>query len=135
MIGDTQTAALVGRNGSIDWLCLPHFNSPACFASLLGKEEHGCWQIAPDEEITATSRRYREGTLVLETEFTTASGGCVRLVDCMPPRHSDPDVVRVVEGVRGKVKMRMKLVIRFDYGSVVPWVHRVDDRIVGRGGS
>jgi GH15 family glucan-1,4-alpha-glucosidase len=129
MIGDTQTAALVGRNGSIDWLCLPHFNSPACFASLVGKEEQGCWQLAPAEEIATTTRRYREGTLVLETEFTTAGGGCVRIVDFMPPRQVDPDVVRLVEGVRGRVKMRMKLLIRFDYGSVVPWVRRVDDHI------
>jgi GH15 family glucan-1,4-alpha-glucosidase len=129
IIGDTQTVALVARNGSMDWLCLPHFNSPACFAALLGTDHHGCWLLAPDEEIAETRRCYRDGTLVLETEFTTVSGGRVRVIDCMPPRASDPDVVRVVEGVRGRVKMRMKLVLRFDYGSVVPWVRRVDDRI------
>lgn len=128
IIGDTQTAALVGRNGSIDWLCLPHFGSPACFAALLGREDHGCWLLAPAEEVTATRRRYREGTLVLETDFET-SGGAVRLIDCMPPRQDDPDLVRMVEGLRGRVKMRMKLVIRFDYGFVVPWVRRVDDRV------
>lgn len=128
LIGDTQTAALVGRNGSIDWLCLPRFDSGACFSALLGNEEHGCWRISPAEEIVATHRRYRPGTLILETEFETANG-CVRLVDCMPPRDRDPDVVRVVEGVRGRVKMQMRLIIRFDYGAVVPWVRRVDDRI------
>lgn len=128
IIGDTQTVALVSRSGSIDWLCLPRFDSAACFAALLGTPDHGCWRIAPAEEITATRRAYRRGTLVLETEFETASG-CVRLVDCMPPRHRDPDVVRVVEGVRGRVKMRMELVIRFDYGSIVPWVRHIDDRI------
>jgi GH15 family glucan-1,4-alpha-glucosidase len=126
LIGDTQTVALVGRNGSIDWLCLPRFDSAACFAALLGNEEHGCWKIAPADEITATRRQYRDGTLVLETEFETAAG-CVRLIDSMPPRERDPDVVRLVQGIRGRVKMRMKLVIRFDYGSAVPWVRRVDD--------
>src|SRR4051812_38617153 len=100
LIGDTQAVALVGRNGSIDWLCLPRFDSGACFAALLGGEEHGCWQIAPqEEEITASRRAYREGTLILEQEFETADG-CVRLIDCMPPRDRDPDVVRVVRGVR-----------------------------------
>ena len=122
LIGDTQTAALVGRNGSIDWLCLPRFDSGACFAALLGDETHGFWQIAPDGEIKATRRRYRPDTLVLETEFEMADGGCVRLVDCMPPRETYPDVVRLVEGVRGRVKMRLRLAVRYDYGSVVPWV-------------
>ena len=122
LIGDTQTAALVGRNGSIDWLCLPRFDSGACFAALLGNENHGFWQIAPDGEIKTTRRRYRPDTLVLETEFEMADGGCVRLVDCMPPRKTYPDVVRLVEGVRGRVKMRLRLAVRFDYGSVVPWV-------------
>jgi GH15 family glucan-1,4-alpha-glucosidase len=128
LIGDTQTAALVGRNGSMDWLCLPRFDSGACFAALLGNEEHGCWRIFPAEEVTATRRCYRDGTLILETEFETA-GGCVRLVDCMPPRERNPDVVRVVQGVRGRVKMQMRLTIRFDYGSIVPWVRRVEDRL------
>ncbi len=129
IIGDTQTAALVGRNGSIDWLCLPHFDSGACFAALLGNQEHGYWRISPAEEVTDTQRRYRDGTLVLETDFTTRGGNCVRLVDCMPPRKHDPDVVRVVQGVRGRVAMRMELVIRFDYGSIVPWVRRVGDHL------
>jgi GH15 family glucan-1,4-alpha-glucosidase len=130
IIGDTQTVALVGRNGSIDWLCFPRFDSAACFAALLGKEEHGCWKIAPaeGEEITASRRAYRDGTLILETEFETASG-CVRLIDAMPIRERDADIVRIVEGVRGTVRMKMLLVVRFDYGSIVPWTRRVDDRL------
>ena len=128
LIGDTQTVALVGRNGSIDWLCLPRFDSGACFAALLGSEEHGCWKIAPSEELIATRRAYRKGTLILETEFETA-GGCVRLTDCMPPRRRDADVVRLVQGVRGRVRMKMLLIVRFDYGSIVPWIRRVNDRL------
>jgi GH15 family glucan-1,4-alpha-glucosidase len=125
VIGDTQTAALVARNGSIDWLCLPRFDSPACFAALLGDASHGRWLIAPSGETVACTRRYRGDSLVLETEFTTATG-TVRLVDCMPPRDRTPDLVRVVEGVTGEVVMEMDLVVRFDYGSIVPWVRRVD---------
>jgi GH15 family glucan-1,4-alpha-glucosidase len=128
LIGDTQTAALVGLDGSIDWLCLPRFDSAACFAALLGDEQHGRWLLAPAGEVISTRRRYRDGTLVLETEFETSSG-CVRVVDCMPPREREPDVVRVVQGLRGCVRMQSELVIRFDYGSVVPWVHRVDDHL------
>ncbi len=123
LIGDLQTAALVGRDGSIDWLCLPRFDSTACFASLLGDERHGRWLLTPAGEVTATRRRYRPGTLVLETEFDTAEG-TVRLVDFMPPRGRYPDLVRIVEGVSGQVPMRMKLVIRFDYGTAIPWVRR-----------
>jgi GH15 family glucan-1,4-alpha-glucosidase len=121
LIGDTQTAALVGRDGSIDWLCLPRFDSGACFAALLGTPEHGRWQIAPAEPVRRVTRRYRDQTLVLETTFETDSGA-VRLLDCMPPRGRAPDVLRLVEGVRGRVPMHMSLVIRFDYGSIVPWV-------------
>lgn len=128
IIGDTQTVALVGRNGSIDWLCVPSFDSAACFAALLGTEEHGCWLIAPEEELVATRRAYRPGTLILETEFETASG-CVRLIDCMPLRLHDADLLRVVEGVRGRVRMRMRLIVRFDYGSIVPWLRRREDRL------
>ncbi|MDA8360101.1 MAG: glycoside hydrolase family 15 protein [Actinomycetota bacterium] len=125
MIGDLHTAALVGANGSIDWLCLPHFDSGACFASLLGTSEHGYWKIAPagDGAVTATRRRYREGTLVLETEFDTAEG-TIRVTDCMPIREEHPQVVRLVEGVRGSVPVRMELCVRFDYGQSVPWVTR-----------
>ncbi|HSH61448.1 MAG TPA: glycoside hydrolase family 15 protein [Acidimicrobiales bacterium] len=128
LIGDTQTAALVGRDGSIDWLCLPRFDSGACFAALVGSHEHGHWQLGPAGGAFASSRRYRGDSLVLETTFTTAEGA-VRIVDCMPPRKRDPDVVRVVEGVSGRVPMRMKLAIRFDYGRTIPWVRRVDGRL------
>src|SRR6059058_3373640 len=97
LIGDCQTVALVGRNGSIDWLCFPRFDSGACFAALLGDEDNGRWLIAPEGPVRRTTRRYREGTLVLETDFETESG-TVRLIDCMPPRGESPDVVRVVVG-------------------------------------
>ena len=133
LIGDTQTAALVATDGSIDWLCLPYFDSAACFAALLGRRDHGRWQIAPASPITAIRRRYRDATLVLETEFTTAEG-VVRLIDCMPPRQGAPDVVRIVEGVRGDVPMTTDLVIRFDYGSIVPWVRRIDGVLRAIGG-
>jgi GH15 family glucan-1,4-alpha-glucosidase len=132
-LSDTETAALVGRNGSIDWLCMPRFDSGAFFAKLLGGEQNGFWQIAPKAPVTRTSRRYRGDTLILETEFETAEG-CVRLVDCMPLRDEFPDVVRVVEGVRGRVDMVMSLVIRFDYGRIVPWVQRADGGIVATAG-
>jgi GH15 family glucan-1,4-alpha-glucosidase len=125
LIGDTQAAALVGRDGSIDWLCLPRFDSPACFAALLGTPEHGRWLIAPRDPVTRTSRRYLGNSLVLATDVETASGA-IRIVDCMPPRGSEPDLVRVVEGVSGEVAVDMELVIRFDYGSIVPWVRTVD---------
>ena len=130
LIGDCQTAALVGRDGSIDWLCFPRFDSPACFAALLGSPEHGRWQIAPAEPIRSVRRRYRPGTLILETEFETDSGA-VTLIDFMPPRTDGPDLVRIVQGVRGEVRMRLDLVVRFDYGWVVPWVRRLPDE---RGG-
>jgi len=133
LIGDTQTAALVGRNGSIDWLCVPRFDSPACFAALLGDPSHGRWRLAPSGEVRHLSRRYRGQSLVLETEFTT-DGGCVRVVDCMPPRRREPDLVRVVEGVRGDVTMEMELIVRFDYGSIVPWVRQHEGRLLAIGG-
>ncbi len=122
MIGDCHTAALVGRDGSIDWLCLPRFDSPACFAALLGSPENGRWRIAAKGEIRGVRRRYRPGTLILETEFETAEG-VVEVIDFMPVRDRTPDLVRIVRGVRGKVPMRCELTIRFDYGSIVPWVH------------
>jgi len=126
LIGDLQTAALVGRTGSIDWLCFPRFDSGACFAALLGTEHDGRWLIAPDCEVRRVERRYRERTLVHELEFHT-DDGIVRLIDFMPPRGKDPDVVRIVEGVEGEVPMLMDLVLRFDYGSIVPWVRHVSD--------
>jgi len=125
LIGDTQTAALVGDDGSIDWLCLPRFDSAACFAALLGGPEHGRWLIAPDSEIRARRRRYRPNSLVLETEYDV-DGGTVRVTDVMPPRQTDPDLVRVVEGVRGEVRMRMELAVRYDYGYVSPWIRSID---------
>jgi GH15 family glucan-1,4-alpha-glucosidase len=133
LIGDMQTAGLVSRDGSIDWMCLPHFDSAACFAALVGTPEHGRWIITPAGGVATVSRRYRPATLVLETEFTTPDGA-VRLVDCMPPRHEAPDIIRLVEGVRGEVLMRLELVIRFDYGSIVPWVRRADGVIHAIGG-
>jgi GH15 family glucan-1,4-alpha-glucosidase len=125
LIGDTHTAGLVSREGSIDWLCMPRFDSPACFAALLGDEGNGRWLLAPAGPVREVRRRYQGDSLVLETEHRT-DDGVVRVVDCMPPRQHDPDVARVVEGVRGRVPMRMELIIRFDYGSIVPWVRRVD---------
>jgi len=125
LIGDTHTAGLVSREGSIDWLCLPRFDSPACFAALLGDEGNGRWLLAPAGPVREVRRRYQGDTLVLETEHRT-DDGVVRVVDCMPPRQQDPDVARVVEGVRGRVPMRMELTIRFDYGSIVPWVRQME---------
>jgi GH15 family glucan-1,4-alpha-glucosidase len=123
LIGDCHTAALVARDGSIDWLCFPRFDSGACFAALLGNEENGRWLLHPAEKVRALRRRYRPHTLVLETEYETESGA-VAVIDCMPPRSKEPDLVRMVLGKRGQVRMRMQLTIRFDYGSIVPWVRR-----------
>jgi GH15 family glucan-1,4-alpha-glucosidase len=123
LIGDLHTAALVGRDGSIDWLCLPRFDSEACFAGLLGEDRHGHWRIAPAGGNTRVQRRYRPDTLVLETEFTVDSG-TARLVDCMPPRESDPVLVRMIEGVSGTVDLRMTLAAAFEYGSAEPRVLR-----------
>ena len=125
-LSDTQTAALVGRNGSVDWLCFPRFDSAACFAALLGEPKNGRWLIAPADESAEVTRRYRGHTLILETTFETKDGA-VRLIDFMPPRGTNPDIVRIVEGVRGKVALRMELIIRFDYGDVVPWVRKCGD--------
>ena len=123
LIGDLHTAALVGRDGSIDWLCLPRFDSEACFAGLLGEDRHGHWRIAPPGGNSRVQRRYRPDTLVLETEFTVDSG-TARLVDCMPPRESDPVLVRMIEGVSGTVDLRMTLAAAFEYGSAEPRVLR-----------
>ena len=126
LIGDFHTAALVGHDGSIDWLCLPRFDSSACFAALLGSEENGRWLICPATQVRRVERRYRPDTLVLETTFETDEGA-VTLIDCMPPRSGNPALVRMVVGRRGQVPMRMQLILRFDYGSIVPWVERTDD--------
>jgi GH15 family glucan-1,4-alpha-glucosidase len=132
LVGDCETAALVGRDGSIDWLCLPRFDSPACFAALLGTPDHGRWRLAPAGEVRRVRRAYRGDTLVLETEFETETG-VAAVVDCMPP--GVPEVVRVVEGRQGRVAMGMELIIRFDYGSLVPWVRRTADGLAAVGGS
>ncbi|MGZ9190519.1 MAG: glycoside hydrolase family 15 protein, partial [Nitrospira sp.] len=121
LIGDTHTAALVSREGSLDWMCLPRFDSPACFAALLGTTEHGRWLLTPSGEITTIRRRYRGDTLVLETQYVTETGTAM-VLDFMPPRDRDINVGRIVVGVKGMVRMRMEMTIRFDYGSIVPWV-------------
>ena len=126
LIGDLQTAALVGRDGSIDWACFPRFDSGACFAALLGTTDHGRWLIAPRSDAWSPGRRYRENTLVLETEWET-DGGKARVIDFMPPRGEAPDIVRIVEGLAGEVEFDSELVIRYDYGSTLPWVRRMDD--------
>ncbi len=126
LIGDLNTAALVSRDGSIDWLCLPRFDSDACLAALLGTPANGRWLLAPADPIRRASQRYRENTLILETEFETDSG-VVRLTDFMPPADERHDIVRFVEVLRGRVRLRMELIVRFDYGEAVPWVRRSDD--------
>src|SRR6516162_8837948 len=126
IIGNNATAALVGRNGSIDWLCFPRFDSAACFAALLGSPDNGHWSIAPKATHPKVTRRYREGTLVLETEFSVPEGTVV-LIDCMDRRGGHQDVIRIVRGIRGRVPMQMELALRFDYGTVVPWVSRLED--------
>jgi GH15 family glucan-1,4-alpha-glucosidase len=127
LIGDCHSAALVGRDGSIDWLCWPRFDSPACFAALLGGREHGRWKIAPARGVRVTSRRaYRRDTLILETELETGEGAAT-LIDFMPVRNGQPDLVRVVAGRRGRMTMEMELVLRFGYGEIVPWVTRLPE--------
>ena len=127
LIGDLEAAALVGRTGSVDWLCLPRFDSASCFSALLGDDRHGRWLVAPAGQVRAMSRRYRPGTLVLETDLET-SEGAVRLIDFMPRRaQGPPRVMRIVEGLRGRVPMRMELSLRPDYGSIKPWIELASD--------
>jgi GH15 family glucan-1,4-alpha-glucosidase len=134
LIGDMHAAALVGRDGSVDWLCLPRFDSASCFTRLLGDERHGRWCVAPVGEPRASSRRYRPGTLVLETDFETADGA-VRVIDFMPRRGKGPPcLIRIVEGLSGRVPMRMELSLRPDYGSIVPWVERAPDGVIATAG-
>ncbi|MGX1852158.1 MULTISPECIES: glycoside hydrolase family 15 protein [unclassified Streptomyces] len=138
LIGDMQTAALVCRDGTVDWLCLPRFDSPAVFAGLLGTEEHGFWRMGPvngpgGRPVPADRRRYRGDSLVLESEWDTPRG-TVRVIDFMPPRDGAPQLIRIVEGVSGRVPMRSELRMRFSYGWVVPWVHKVDSRTVAVAG-
>jgi len=122
-LSDTQSGALVSRDGCVDWLCLPRFDSPACFASLLGESKNGHWRFFPGEEAVQIKRCYRGDTLILETTLKTATG-TVRLIDFMPPRGTNPDLVRIVEGVSGEVMMHMDLIIRFEYGLIIPWVRK-----------
>jgi GH15 family glucan-1,4-alpha-glucosidase len=126
LIGDCETAALVGRDGSIDWLCWPCFDSDACFSALLGNKKHGRWLISPAGEITSITRRYCGDSLILETRFETADGA-LTLIDFMPPRGEASDIVRLVRGEQGRVKMRMELIIRFGFGTDIPWVKRTDE--------
>ncbi len=133
LIGNTRTAALVGKDGSIDWMCVPRFDSNACFAALLGKQEHGHWQLGPARGVAAVRRAYRPDTLILETEFETEEGA-VRIIDCMPVWEERTDIVRIVECVRGSMPMRMELIMRFCYGTVTPWVRRVDDALLATAG-
>jgi hypothetical protein len=131
LIGDCRSAALVSRDGSIDWLCWPRFDSPACFAALLGRAEHGRWRIGPQQAAVSISRRYRPDTLILETVFETETGS-VALIDFMAMHGGDaskpPAVIRIVEGRRGSVAMRLDLALRFDYGAAIPWVTRLEFR-------
>src|SRR6266446_3686751 len=127
LIGDCEAAALVARDGSIDWLCWPRFDSDACFAALLGSNEHGRWQIAPRDKEARVARRYRENTLILETRFETREGAAT-LVDFMPIGATHSSSVRLVVGERGRLAMSTELVIRFGYGTIAPWVTRLGDR-------
>lgn len=133
LLGDTQTAALVGRDGSIDWLCLPRFDSGAVFAALLGTEQHGRWLLGPAGLARSSSWRYQGESLILETRFDTDTGS-VNVIDFMPPRGQSPDVIRIVEGISGRVPMRMELRLRFDYGRIVPWVRQDSGALVAVAG-
>ncbi|WP_133910360.1 glycoside hydrolase family 15 protein [Streptomyces sp. NBC_00582] len=134
LIGDEQTAALVGRDGSVDWLCLPRFDSAACFARLLGDEDNGHWRIAPKGvDGVCTRRAYRHDTLVLDTEWETGQGA-IRVTDLMPQRDRHPDLIRIVEGLRGRVTVRSRLRLRFDHGSIVPWMRRAEGHRVAVAG-
>jgi GH15 family glucan-1,4-alpha-glucosidase len=133
LIGDCQTAGLVGNDGSLDWLCLPRFDSPACFAALLGTPDHGRWRFHPAGVERASRQRYRDHTLIVETEFDTSSGS-VRLVDFMSLGSDVADVVRIVEGIRGSVQMEMDLTLRPDYGAAIPWIRRTDDGLTAIAG-
>jgi GH15 family glucan-1,4-alpha-glucosidase len=129
LIGDLNTAALVGRDGSIDWLCWPRFDSDSCFAALLGASDHGRWLIGPQDQSARMTRRYQDNTLILETRIETADG-VARLIDFMPPRNDGSHIVRIVVGERGHVELRSELILRFGYGAIVPWVTRVNDRTI-----
>jgi GH15 family glucan-1,4-alpha-glucosidase len=127
LLGDRRTAALVSRSGSVDWWCAPRFDAPACFAAVLGSPDNGRFSIAPKDAPVRTTRAYRPGTLVLETDYETATGR-VRVVDCLALGHSRPLLVRLVQGLEGIVDIAVELIVRFDYGSITPWVFRIDER-------
>ena len=129
LIGDCESAALVGRDGSIDWLCWPRFDSDACFAALLGDSEHGRWKVAPRDSACRATRRYRANTLILETCFET-DAGAARVIDFMPPQHHSSHILRIVVGERGSLDFRSELILRFGYGATVPWVTRIDANTV-----
>jgi GH15 family glucan-1,4-alpha-glucosidase len=133
LIGNLRTCALVGRDGSLDWLCFPRFDDPACFCALLGTQEQGRWLLAPAKGVRRVERRYREETLILETDFVTATGA-VRVIDFMPMWGERTDVIRIVEGLRGRVAMRLELLLRFGYGEIIPWVRRVDEALMATAG-
>src|SRR5262245_14997900 len=125
LIGDCYTAGLVGRDGSLDWLCLPRFDSAACFAALLGTPQHGRWLLAPSGTPRRVQRQYREGTLILETIYTTDDGE-VAVIDCMPPRDDQLDLIRLVQGRHGRVAMQMGVIVRFDFRFIVSLVRRIE---------
>ena len=133
LLSNTRTAALVGRDGSIDWFCPPRFDANACFAALLGDRSHGRWLIAPKHRVRRIRRRYRDQTLILETEFHTAEGS-VCVIDFMPLWSGRTDIIRIVEGLRGRVAMTMELIMRFGYGRVIPWVRRVEGALQATAG-
>ena len=133
LVGDGQTAALVNRSGSVDWLCWPRFDNDSCFAALLGTAEHGCWQLAPKTDVRSTTRRYQPDTLIVETDLVT-DDGAVRLIDFMPERETFSSLVRIVVGLRGSVAMRSDLRMRFDYGALPPWCEQTDDGVIARVG-
>ena len=133
LLGDGETAALVGKDGSIDWLCWPRFDDDACFGALLGANDHGHWSLAPAGDVTGQSRRYQEDTLIMETDFQTADGE-VRIIDFMPVRKTFSSLVRIVTGMRGNVKMRSTLRLRFDYGALPPWSVAGSDGMIAKVG-
>src|SRR3984893_15677415 len=133
LISDFQTAALVSRGGSIDWCCFPRFDSGACFAAILGSSQNGRWLLAPTSQSERVSRRYRHDTLILESMVETGEGS-VRVIDFMPPRAKASEIVRIVEGLTGEIEMRSELVIRFDYGTIVPWMLTSDGDHVATAG-
>jgi GH15 family glucan-1,4-alpha-glucosidase len=133
LIGNTRTAALVGKDGSIDWMCVPHFDSNACFAALLGDQGNGHWQIGPAHDVAAVRRAYRKGTLILETDFETTEGA-IRIIDFMPVWDGRADLVRIVACTRGHMALRMELVMRFGYGAITPWVRRLDGALLATSG-